>query len=70
MKIKIRKLTNWLLLIMTILYFVSGFALVRDFGFEHIMSRHVALFLHKNMAFPFLILLLIHISPMFKIKLR
>jgi len=59
------KISGWLLLLMLIVYFVSGYALVKEYGFDRLMSHKNAWKWHSMLALPFLTVLLLHIFPSF-----
>ena len=56
-----KKIVSYLLLVMLVMYFITGFAMTRQFGFDHIMSRHLAHTIHLNMTIPFVILIILHV---------
>jgi uncharacterized BrkB/YihY/UPF0761 family membrane protein len=59
------KISGWILLLMIIIYFVSGYALVREYGFDRLMSHKDAWKWHNLLTIPFFIALFIHIFPVF-----
>ncbi|HSA05654.1 MAG TPA: hypothetical protein P5556_00585 [Candidatus Gastranaerophilales bacterium] len=66
--LKIAKISGWLLLLLIIFYFISGYAMVKEYGFEHLMHKSSAWALHKYMAIPFLIFLVLHIVPYYVVR--
>lgn len=70
MKKTLKISVSWILLIMTILYFITGFVMTSQYGFDRYISQSFARFLHFNMTIPYLILLFIHIVFNLKIKLK
>lgn len=60
---KLAKISGWMLLIILFLYFVSGYAMVHEFGMDKVLHRHQAYVLHKILAIPFLVCLILHIMP-------
>jgi len=66
--LKIANISGWLLLIMLILYFISGYSMVHKYGMNHIMNNSQAHYWHGILAFPFLIFLILHIVPYYYVK--
>lgn len=60
---KIQKISGWLLLIMLIIYFISGYAMAHKYGMNAIMTRKEARFWHGILACPFFIAIFAHIFP-------
>lgn len=65
-----KKIVSYLLLIMLVMYFVTGFAMTRQFGFDHIISRHLAHTIHLNMTLPFVILVILHVFMYVKADIK
>lgn len=57
------RISGWLLFVMIIIYFISGYALVHEHGFDKLLARKYARMLHCVMDIPFLILLVMHVFP-------
>ena len=66
--LKIANVSGWLLLLILIFYFISGYALVQEYGFDRLMHNYSAWTLHKYMTIPFLIFLVLHIVPYYVVK--
>ena len=60
---KIQKISGWLLFVMLIIYFVSGYAMVHKYGLNAIITRKDARFWHTVLACPFFIATFAHIFP-------
>jgi hypothetical protein len=65
---KIADISGWLLLIVLVLYFISGYAMVREYGMNHLMSRHGARELHESLAVLFLLFLSLHVVPYYYVR--
>jgi len=61
--IKIVRLSGWFLLVVTLLYIMSGYALCGRFGFGRLIGPSSALRLHKTLNVPFVALFLLHSLP-------
>jgi hypothetical protein len=59
--IKTLRFTSWPLLLLLLLYLVTGFAMSGRFGLEMLMDAKQALTLHKAMHIPLLVLLSVHV---------
>jgi len=66
--LKIAEFSGWMLLVMLILYFISGYAMVREYGMDALMTKHRAWIWHKYLAVPFLIFLFLHIVPYYVVR--
>lgn len=64
------KIISYMLLILLIMYFVSGFAMTHQFGFDRILSRHLAHTIHLKMTIPFFILIFLHIFTSVKTDIK
>ena len=58
--IKTLRFTGWPLLLLLLLYLVTGFAMSGQFGFGMLMDAKQALTLHKAMHIPLLVVLSAH----------
>ena len=65
---KIANISGWLLLVMLILYFISGYAMVHKYGMEGLMNASHAKNWHTYLALPFLIFLFLHIVPYYVVR--
>lgn len=43
------------------LYFVTGFAMTRQYGCDHLMPGRLAHTIHLNLTIPFVILIIAHV---------
>ncbi len=66
--LKIANISGWILLIILLLYFISGYAMVRQYGMDALMTRPHAWFWHKYLTVPFLIFLVLHIVPYYIVR--
>jgi len=64
------RISGWVLLLMIIVYFISGYALVEKYGFEKLMAHKNAWYWHSIMTIPFLIALFLHIFPVFYFAIK
>jgi UPF0716 family protein affecting phage T7 exclusion len=67
---KISSISGWLLLAVLVLYFISGYAMVREYGMNHLMSRRSASSMHGSLAALFFALLALHIVPYYYVRKR
>ena len=58
--IKMLRFTGWPLLLLLLLYLVTGFAMSGRFGLGMLMSEKTALTFHKAMHIPLLVLFSMH----------
>lgn len=67
---KCTEISGWVLLVMILGFFISGYALVHEYGFDRLMSHKTAFKWHSLLAIPFLAVLILHVFPpiYFKIK--
>jgi hypothetical protein len=63
-------ISGWILLVMIIIFFISGYALVHEYGFDRLMNHKTAWHWHSTLAIPFLILLFLHVFPAIYFKIR
>lgn len=66
--LKIANISGWLLLLMTIFYFISGYAMLHEYGFDHLMHKSSAWALHKYMSALFITFLVLHIVPYYIVR--
>lgn len=66
--LKIANISGWILLIILIFYFISGYAVAHKYGMDALMSKPQAWAWHKNLAAPFFVFLLLHIVPYYIVK--
>jgi len=66
--LKIANISGWMLLIILILYFISGYSMAHKYGMDVIMSNSQAWSWHTYLALPFLIFLLLHIVPHYVVR--
>lgn len=66
--LKIANISGWLLLIILILYFISGYSMVHKYGMDVLMSKSQAWSWHTYLALPFLVFLLLHIVPHYVVR--
>lgn len=57
---KVSRVSAYLLLIVCILYIISGYSITGKYGFESIMEREMAIFIHLNLDIIFIILFVLH----------
>lgn len=65
---KIANISGWILLVILCLYFISGYAMVREYGMDALLSRKNAHVCHEILALPFFIALILHVVPYYMIK--
>lgn len=66
--LKIADISGWLLLVILILYFISGYAIVHKYGMEYLMNNEHAWFWHQYLTIPFFIFLFLHIIPYYYVR--
>lgn len=66
--LKIANFSGWALLVMLVLYFTSGYAIVHKYGMDALMDGAQAWFWHKYLTIPFFIFLFLHIVPYYVLK--
>lgn len=67
---KIAKISGWMLIIVLVLYFISGYAMIHKYGMDVLMTRSQAHSWHNYLAIPLLTLLLLHIAPYYYTRKR
>ena len=60
--LKTARLSAWLLLLLMLLYILTGFALCGELGMSRLMDLQTALNIHKVFEWPLVALFLIHAS--------
>ncbi len=60
--LKIARVSAWLLLLLMILYILTGFVLCGEFGMSRWMDSKTALYIHQIFEWPLVALFLIHAS--------
>lgn len=65
---KIGDISGWLLLAVLVLYFISGYAMMREHGMETLMNRQSASWLHNFLIAPFFVFLFLHIVPYYYVR--
>ncbi len=60
--LKTARLSAWLLLLLMLLYILTGFALCGELGMSRLMDLQTALHIHKVFEWPLVFLFLIHAS--------
>ena len=55
----ISKISAWILLVLVIIYFITGFSMTGRFGFK-VVNPNTAFTIHSVLAIPLLIIILIH----------
>lgn len=68
--LEIDRITRWFLLLLILLYFISGYSMVGKFGMNKILSKKIATRIHTILDFPTLLLLAIHCCPRIYFFLR
>ena len=58
--VMLNRLAAWLLLVVMIIYIFSGFALCGTLGFNRWIATDRALAVHRNLAWPLVVLFLVH----------
>ncbi|OHB68019.1 MAG: hypothetical protein A2V70_17430 [Planctomycetes bacterium RBG_13_63_9] len=58
--IKAVRTSGWLLLPLMILYMVSGFAILGDFGLNRLIEPNMAKLIHRDFSWPLAVLFLVH----------
>lgn len=66
--IKIADMAGWALLVVLVLYFISGYAMVREYGMDHLMEMKSASNLHGSLAALFFTFLTLHITPYYYVR--
>lgn len=67
--LKAHKIAGWLLLIVIILYLLTGYSISGRYNFN-IIDKTLAVYLHSNMDILLLFLLIIHIGVWIFIRIR
>ena len=67
---KLGRISGWLLLVVILIYMASGYALCNDFGLGWLMSPGPALWLHKAMNWPLIVLMAGHVVPSIYLAFR
>lgn len=65
---KLANFSGWALLVILILYFISGYAMVHKYGMDYIMSNSHAWVWHKYLTIPFFVFLFLHIVPYYVVR--
>lgn len=65
---KIGDISGWLLLVVLVLYFISGYALVHKYGMGTFMNSQSASWLHNSLTALFFAFLLLHIVPYYYVR--
>ena len=60
---KIIRISSWPLLLLVLLFFVTGYMMSGEFGLGGVVDAKTALALHKALHFPLLVALLVHAVP-------
>ena len=60
--LKIDRASGWILLLLMVLFIVSGYSLTSEYGMNRVMDRHVALQIHINLSELVVIFFVIHSS--------
>ena len=60
--LKAARLSAWLLLLLMILYILTGFVLCGEFGMSRWMDPKTALYIHQIFEWPLVVCFLIHAS--------
>ncbi|MGQ9576819.1 MAG: hypothetical protein ACUVUC_16070 [Thermoguttaceae bacterium] len=60
--VKIARISGWLLLVLMLVYIVTGFALCGEYGLERLVSYQLALEIHKVFEWPLVVVFLTHAS--------
>jgi len=58
--IKTARLSGWLLLVLVILYIVTGFSLCGEYGVSKVIDYRTALEIHKIFEWPLIVVFLVH----------
>jgi hypothetical protein len=58
--IKTVRISGWLLLPLMILYIISGFAILGDFGLNRLIEPNAAKLIHSDFSWPLVVLFLVH----------
>ena len=58
--VRISRVAAWLLLVVLLLYMVSGYALCGRYGADRLMDSQLALAIHDDLDVPFFVLLAVH----------
>ena len=66
--LKIAHIAGWVLLIIILFYLISGYAMVKEYGLEHLMHRKSAWSMHKLLAIPLIAALVLHIVPYYIVR--
>ena len=68
--VKLSRVSAWLLLLLMLLYIVTGFALCGKYGVQRLIDTQFALLLHKIFDWPLVVLFLIHAGVSAYLALR
>jgi hypothetical protein len=58
--IKISRVSGYLLLILIVTYFITGYSMTGMYGMNRVIQKNFASYLHLNLHIPFIILLILH----------
>jgi cytochrome b subunit of formate dehydrogenase len=67
---KTARTSGWLLLLLMILYIVTGFALCGEYGFSKVINVQAAFKVHKWFEWPLIVIFLAHSSTTIYFALR
>lgn len=59
------RINSWVLLLLVMLYIITGFGITGGYGFNMIFEPEASLYLHSSLTMPFLIALVIHVGIRF-----
>jgi len=65
---KISRISGWLLLLLIILYLLTGYSLAGKYGLHRLLDPSIARVIHGNLDFLLIILLILHVLPWVKRK--
>ena len=68
--VKVMRASGWLLLVLVLLYILTGFALCGEYGFNRIIDYQAALNVHKWFEWPLMAIFLAHASVTIYFALR
>ena len=71
---QVRILVHWSLLVVTVIYFISGFGItqfmiIEDYSFG-LLTKNLAFKVHNNLWIPFIALLVLHVVFVFLRRLQ
>jgi len=65
---KIIDISGWVLFVIILLYLISGFAMTREFGLDHLISRKIAWEIHEHLIIPLVPAIICHVIPRLYLK--